>query len=74
MMLHRKKSHPEETNKCKKYQHGECSFDKTECWYIHFERQKSIDSSEEVDSSENENLEQGFQKAQRKPVPPNRRN
>ena len=73
MMLHRKKYHPEATSKCEKYQNGGCTFDEFECWYIHYSRREVSESSEEIDSSETENVQQGFQNAQRKTVPPNQR-
>ena len=77
MMIHKKKFHAEETKKCIKYQKGVCTLDEDECWYIHSGRGgggAGTETSEEADSSDNENKQQGFQKAQRKPVPPNIRN
>ena len=74
MMLHRKKFHAEETNK---YQKGICTLDENKCWYIYSGRGvrgAGTVTSEENDSWDNENEQQGLQKAQRKPVPPNMRN
>ena len=75
-MLHRKKYHKDATSKCNKFLNGVCTLDEFKCWYLHSGRRgggAGTESSEETNSSECENEEQGFQRAQRKPVPPNTR-
>ena len=68
MMIHKNKSHVEDTKDCKNHKEGNCDFDEEDCWYFHKTNSKSNKSSE---TSSTEEEEQVFQNAKSKTVPPN---
>ena len=53
---------------------GDRDFDEDDCWYLHTQKVNKTYSSRCSESSDSEEEEQDFQNAQRKKVPPTRKN